>query len=876
MATRTISNAGGGWSSTSAWVEGIVPTAADDVVATATSGNLSLNTSGYCRSIDLTDYVGRLDATSGYYLTIGTSTVPDSNVALKFGSGMTYTYRYYSQIRFFSTYTGGSVQIIDFGGKSCGYVYIKAVSSTNYQFAASCTMDATGTFRLDIGTIDFNGYSHTFGIMLIGGTSTRSLNFGSSDITVSGSNGTVFNASLTTGMTVAANSGTITFTGANITILSNAKDWNGLSWIFNGSGYVACNTTGTVTVSNLTRTGTVTSTDSFVLGGDITATAAFTANGNSATNRILVSSDTPGHARSITAGSVVVTNADFQDITGAGAANWNLSSITGNSGDCGGNSGITFTTAINPVYFYASSTGSKQWSGSYWWTGSGGTGSSTRVPLPQDNVRFDSNSFGSAGISVNINMPRIGTVIDFTNTSNNPTVSASVDTTIYGSLTLVSGMTFSSTYQLTFAPRTSHTVTTAGQTMPNTVLWGNGGTITQQDAFTSGKPILFRNSNWSSNDYALTVSSITDNFNNNTDDVAKTVTLGTSVLTTQSGSLTHNTTLNSSNANLVLVDSGTSAKLFYIFSSTWATITCSGNNTNLSGTYTIGTLHVNTAGYATGLILDDAKTYTITGTITTNGSSGNLAKLVSATSGNYAEIVKTTAGNIVLDYMSIKDIYVSGTGDGSGVIWYAGRHSIDVSGNSGWTWASYYSKFLDAVTTGNSAVVAKQIPHTIVAATVSNSALIKKQDNKPLIATTETNSVTMGKQIEKRLSAATSSMSAIIVRGIKKILFAVTNVVSAILDAGKTAQQFIQDLTAAMNTYAAGITKTTEKFLTSATTTISATITKQGNKVFNFATLSNIGSILRKTNKDLFGVMPSMLSSTTRSTNKVLTAVASS
>jgi hypothetical protein len=67
-------------------------------------------------------------------------------------------------------------------------------------------------------------------------------------------------------------------------------------------------------------------------------------NGNSATNRVLVFSGTLGTPRTITAANVSVTNADFRDITGAGAGNWNLSAVSGGSGDAGGNSGITFTT----------------------------------------------------------------------------------------------------------------------------------------------------------------------------------------------------------------------------------------------------------------------------------------------------------------------------------------------------------------------------------------------------------------------------------------------------------------------------------------------------------------------------------------------------
>lgn len=83
MATRTISNTGGNYNATTTWVEGIVPTSADDVVSTATSGQLTVNVSSAARSIDFTTYTNTLTVNAN--LTLNTTGLTHT-----FGSGMTF------------------------------------------------------------------------------------------------------------------------------------------------------------------------------------------------------------------------------------------------------------------------------------------------------------------------------------------------------------------------------------------------------------------------------------------------------------------------------------------------------------------------------------------------------------------------------------------------------------------------------------------------------------------------------------------------------------------------------------------------------------------------------------------------------------------
>jgi hypothetical protein len=70
MATITISNTGGNWNATGTWVGGVVPGATDDVVATATSGNLTVTANASLLSLNFTSYVSTFTVNTGITLTI--------------------------------------------------------------------------------------------------------------------------------------------------------------------------------------------------------------------------------------------------------------------------------------------------------------------------------------------------------------------------------------------------------------------------------------------------------------------------------------------------------------------------------------------------------------------------------------------------------------------------------------------------------------------------------------------------------------------------------------------------------------------------------------------------------------------------------------
>ena len=83
MATITASVLGGNWNTTTAWVGGVIPGTADDVILALTSGNITVSDARACRTFVATNYINTFKIDNGITLSV-------SNNTITLGSGMTY------------------------------------------------------------------------------------------------------------------------------------------------------------------------------------------------------------------------------------------------------------------------------------------------------------------------------------------------------------------------------------------------------------------------------------------------------------------------------------------------------------------------------------------------------------------------------------------------------------------------------------------------------------------------------------------------------------------------------------------------------------------------------------------------------------------
>lgn len=638
------------WAATSGGAGPVsVPGSADDVFFDGVgngAANSTLGASITINSLNMTGYVNTLTHNASVTLT------HDSSGVFTFSAGMTYTRGSLTSSAISFTSTSGTT-LITTAGKTMGNITFNGAGGT-FSIQDSLTLSSGGLLTITAGTFTTNNNSVTAASFLFNGSSTKTLTLGSSAISVTGS-GTDIQCNAT-GTTISANTATLTVATTGHSSSLGSCNWNGASFVYTAAA--ASISSSGATIGNLTRTGTAAKTNTFTFSGNLTITGTFLVNGNSVTNRMLVTSDTLGTARTITAATVSAssTNVDFRDITGAGAGSWNISGITGYSGDCGGNTNITFST---PETQTSTGTSSFSWS-THGWT--------TRVPLCQDPVVVN-NAF-SSGQTVTVDMPRIGQDIDFSGMSWSGTATTIALThsggmTVFGSMTMKSGVTLTHSQNLTFEGRGSHTITSAGRTWNSggfsVEIKSFGGTYTLADAF-AGAQLILTNGTLNTNNQNVTLSTSFVNTSTST----RTLTLGSSLVTLTASSATTvwnavstGLTVTANTATIEITNTGVSAKTFAGAGiTTYHIIKATGNNIVVTGNNTFNTIHLNCPACTIGFRLPAGGTTTFTNLIS-GGSVGNLVVMNSSTVSSNTTLSKAS-GCVGQDYVDYADITGSG------------------------------------------------------------------------------------------------------------------------------------------------------------------------------------------------------------------------
>ena len=522
---------------------------------------------------------------------------------------------------------------------------------------------SAGTF--DCSTFNFNittatVTNHTGGTFTCNGGTFTCLNQFISSPTVAGTinlnNSTFVAGSIQVGGTgLIFNAGTslITLTSTGGTIVATGKTFYNVSLTGSGTGNLFQISGTNNTFNNLSIVGrSATGVNVLSINGNNTINVTFTVSAPTTlgSSRLSISSSTLGTARTITAASVSLTDVDFRDVVGAGTASWTGTRI----GDCGGNTGITFST---PKTVYWNLAGAQNYSTTGWAATSTGTPATTNFPLAQDTATFTNNN-PAASVTVTLNANyNLGTLDFSARTLALTFATGSTSPFMYGDVTLSTAIMLTGTSGIQYAGRNkTQTITSAGRTFTQPIIQTTiGGGVVFADAYIiTGASYTLTNGSLSTN-YNITIPTFLST-NSNT----RSVTLGAMVWSLTGTGTVWNTatvtgfTLTPATSKIALTDTTTTARTFAGGGLTFydleiggatgvSTLTFTGSNTfnTISSTKTVAHTLLFTA--ATTTTVAD---FTVTGTV------GNVVTIGSVTAASH-NLVKTGGGNISVDYMSI-------------------------------------------------------------------------------------------------------------------------------------------------------------------------------------------------------------------------------
>lgn len=659
--------AGTKWSETSGGPGGAsVPTVADDVFIDANSGVVTVtiatgNTGA--KSINCTGFTGTVTGSASI-------TVAGSVTLV---SAMTYTHT--GEMLFIGTGT------LTTSGKTINGVNVNGDGIT---LTLGSALTSSNSIVIDSGNFDTGNYSVITTTLRSIGSAIRTINFGSSDITLTSD--ACINFQNSTNLTLNAGTSTIfiTATNAEIQFIGNGQTFYNVNFstqrplitIFDSN-----------TFNNLSFQGRTTagvSTTIFTANQTINGTLTLSAGTNSSMRRV-IASDVTGTIRTLTCNNVAaLTDIDFCDIAFAGNC-ISGGNITGTRlGNGKGNSNITFD-APKTVYYRA--TGSANWGSiTSWSLTSGGTATAAAFPLAQDSVIFPAATYPATGSTTTINGNYLVTTIDMSLRTAN-TMSLSVLTgegiglVVLGNWINGTGTTITNaTSTVKFQGRTAQTITTAEKTFGasrSITIDSPGGSVTLNGALTCAT-LTVTQGTFDTANFNVTATSLSSSNTN-----VRTITLGSSVVEllaagssinfTNSTNLTFNA--NTSQINL----SASAAQLlgggmtFYNVSFTNTSV----GTRSITGENTFNNLTLSTVSPGIAQ-LSIAADQIINGALTCAGSTALRRGFVSS---NIVGTVRTiTAASISANDCDFRDITLAGAAAGA-----SPTRAGDCGGNSGIT-----------------------------------------------------------------------------------------------------------------------------------------------------------------------------------------------
>jgi hypothetical protein len=580
------------------------------------------------------------------------------------------------------TFSGGGTQTITSAGRTFSCPITVDTYGGTVQLADALNI-GTNTLTVTNGTFTTNGYTVTAGAISSSNSNVRTINLGASSVALSLSSGLVFNT--VTNLTFNAGSSQITIsvnTSGTSTVNFGGLTYNNLTFTNASSSTLTVTISGQNTFANLTLAGTSASANIQIFSflADQIITGTLTCAGASAVQRVFLRSDTLGIQRRLTVNAISATDCDFRDINLDGNASGATPTRAGN---CGGNSGINFSTKT--VYWNLA--GAQNWSATGWADSSGGTPAINNFPLAQDTAVFD--EAGAAGtVTLTVAAWNIGT-FDASNRSSAMTFSAGApNPTVYGDWKFGTGVTSSSaTGTITFSKNGTQTITSNGVQFGCPITINHpSGTVQLADALSLGatRTLTVTTGTFNAVTYNVTAGLFTLSGT-----ATRTIRMGSGTWTASGvgavWSVVNNTnlTLVAGTSNIVLSDTSTSARTFDGGTCYYNKLTIGGttgtSTTTIIGNNIFGEL-ASTKTVAHTILFGGASTQTI-GKISVAGTAGNLVTIAGVGNATWNLIIPGPA-NSGADYLSIAQCAVSTTSPGE---FYAGVNSFEtfVGSNSG-------------------------------------------------------------------------------------------------------------------------------------------------------------------------------------------------